>query len=56
VYSQHDGLSTQVSPGHAGGLRKDSSIHRDALVMRSPARLREFDRALAIALAMEDFT
>ena len=32
IYSQHDGLSTQVSVGPDEGLKKDSSVHCDELV------------------------
>ncbi len=32
VYSNHDGLSTQVAVGIAEGLKHDSSIHCDELV------------------------
>jgi mRNA interferase MazF len=32
VYFQHDGLSTQVRVGIEEGLKKESSIHCDALV------------------------
>jgi len=32
VYSQHDGLSTQVTVGAGDGLKKESSIHCDDLV------------------------
>jgi mRNA interferase MazF len=65
VYSQHDGLSTQVPVGVAEGLKKESSIHCDDLVslpksaltnyvgsMRSSG-LASLDRALAIALGLD---
>ncbi len=65
VYSQHDGLSTQVRVGVQEGLKKESSIHCDGLVslsksvlthyvgsLRGP-RLRELDQALAVALGLE---
>jgi mRNA interferase MazF len=64
VYSQHDGLSTQVAVGLDEGLKKDSSIHCDELASLSksllthyvgalgPAALREFDAALAVALGL----
>lgn len=64
VYSQHDGLSTQVGVGIAEGLKKDSSIHCDELVSLSKgalthyvgslsvAKLREFEQALAVALGL----
>lgn len=65
VYSRCDGLSTQVAIGPEEGLRHPSSIHCDALVSvqksaltdfvgsLSPARLRQLDEALRIALAVE---
>lgn len=65
VYSQHDGLSTQVSVGIEEGLKKDSSIHCDALVSLpkslltryigslAASKLKDFDNALAIALGLE---
>ena len=65
VYSQHDGLSTQVRVGPDEGLKKDSSIHCDALVSLPKsvlthyvgclggARLRELDSALAVSLGLE---
>jgi mRNA interferase MazF len=64
VYSQHDGLSTQVNVGPDEGLKKDSSIHCDDLVSLPKSllthyvgsmkgnRLMELDRALAIALGL----
>jgi mRNA interferase MazF len=68
IYSQYDGLSTQVRLGIEDGLKKESSIHCDELVSLPKsalthyvgfvhgAKLRELDRALAVALALEDFT
>jgi len=65
VYSQHDGLSTQVPVGPAEGLKKDSSIHCDELVSLPktllthyvgflPAlRVSELNSALAIALGLD---
>jgi mRNA interferase MazF len=65
VYSQHDGLSTQVSVGPDEGLKNDSSIHCDELVsLPKPVltrfvgslkrtRLKELDSALAIAVGLE---
>lgn len=65
VYSQHDGLSTQVAVGVAEGLKKDSSIHCDELVSMPKAllthyvgtlpraRMQEFDAALRLALALD---
>ena len=63
VFSQREGLSTQVEIGVADGLKRESSIHCDALMSLpktaltdyfgslSATRLSELDRALAIALA-----
>src|SRR5262249_1160398 len=65
VYSQHDGLSTQVAVGVAEGLKKDSSIHCDELVSLpkslltdyvgtlAAARVAEFDAALRVALGLD---
>lgn len=67
VYSQHDGLSTQVRVGIAEGLKKESSIHCDELVSLPKSVLthyvgsltgfqeRELDRALTIAIGVEEF-
>jgi mRNA interferase MazF len=64
IYSVRHGLSTQVSVGLDEGLKHDSAIHCDELVsipksvltdyvgMLSPARLRDLNRALAIALEL----
>ena len=64
VYSQHDGLSTQVRVGVEEGRKKESSIHCDELVSLpkpglthyagslGPAEQKEFDRALANALEL----
>ena len=65
VYSQHDGLSTQVQVGIADGLKKESSIHCDDLVslpkpvltnyvgfLKSTA-LNRLDSALAVALGLD---
>lgn len=66
IYSQHDGLSTQVAVGVAEGLRHESSIHCDALMslpksllidyagQLSPAKLTELRGALLAALALAD--
>ena len=64
VYSVRHGLSTQVLVGPEEGLKHDSAIHCDELVsipksaltdfvgtLSSP-RLRDLDRALAIALEL----
>lgn len=65
VYSQHDGLSTQVAVGIEDGLKKASSIHCDELVSlpktllthyvgsMKPASMRELNRALVVALSLE---
>ena len=68
VYSQHDGLSTQVPVGIHEGLKQDSSIHCDELVSLAKAsltnyvgslsatRLKELEIALLAALGLEEFT
>jgi mRNA interferase MazF len=66
VYSQHDGVSTQVLIGASEGLKHESSIYCDELVslpkfmlshyvgsLRA-ARLLELDKALAVAVGSED--
>jgi mRNA interferase MazF len=65
VYSQHDGLSTQVLVGPDEGLKRDSSVHCDDLVSLSksmlthyvgslgPTSMKEFDAALTVALGLE---
>lgn len=65
VYSQHDGLSTQVAVGIDDGLKKASSIHCDELVSLpktmlthyvgslKPASLRQLNQALVVALSLE---
>ena len=62
IYSQHDGLFTQVAIGVDEGLQHDSSIHCDEIVSLPkssltdyigtlpPARIRDLDTALRIAL------
>lgn len=64
VYTRRDGLATQVALGPEDGLKDDSSIHCDALVSvpkalltdyvssLHPARMRAFDQALQVALAL----
>jgi len=64
VYSQHDGLSTQVCVGLEQGLKKESSIHCDELVSLprvllthyvgwlGPARLGTLEGALSVALGL----
>jgi mRNA interferase MazF len=66
VYSQHDGLSTQVLVGIEEGLKHDSSIHCDDLVSLpksglthylgrlDPRKTDEVNRALRIALELEE--
>lgn len=66
IYTEHDGLSTQVVVGIAEGLRYDSSIHCDALMslpkslltnyagQLSSAKLVELRDALMAALALTD--
>jgi mRNA interferase MazF len=68
VYSQHDGLSTQVSVGPEEGLKKDSSVHCDELISLPKSFLthyigslkstkqQELDSALAIAVGLEDIS
>jgi len=65
VYSQHDGLSTQLGVGPNEGLKKDCSVHCDELMSipkpllthyigsLSQNRLRELDAALAIAVGID---
>ena len=66
IYSVHDGLSTQVAVGAEQGLKHASSVHCDELVSLPksvltdfvgtlpPAKVRELDRALRIALEIPD--
>jgi mRNA interferase MazF len=65
VYSQHDGLSTQVQVGMAEGLKKESSIHCDDLVSLPKSALTNYvgslkantlprlDMALSVALGLD---
>jgi mRNA interferase MazF len=65
VYSQYDGLSTQVAIGFEEGLKKHSSIHCDDLMSipksmlthylgsLGPLAMCKFDAALTVALALE---
>lgn len=65
VYSQHDGISTQVQVGVEDGLKKESSIHCDELVSLpkamlthyvgslGPAKMELLDKALAIAVGVD---
>ena len=62
IFSQHDGLSTQVSVGIEEGLKHESSIHCDALMSipkssltqfigtLSAAKMEELHQALCVAL------
>jgi mRNA interferase MazF len=62
IYSQHDGLASQVLVGIDEGLTHDSSIHCDELVslpkprltsfvgMLSPRKINELNQALRVAL------
>jgi mRNA interferase MazF len=68
IYSQHDGLSTQVRLSIEEGLKKESSIHCDELVSLpksalthyvgslSSTQIRELDHALGVALALDNFS
>jgi len=65
IYSSFDGLSTQVPLGINDGLKHDSSIHCDELVSipksslthfigtLRPAKIEDFNRALAIAIGLD---
>ena len=62
VYTQHDGLASQVSIGIEEGLKNESSVHCDELVSLpksaltnfvgtlSPKKLEALNQALAVAL------
>jgi mRNA interferase MazF len=62
VYTQHDGLASQLSIGIEEGMKHESSIHCDELVSLpksaltnfvgtlSPKKLQGLNQALAIAL------
>ena len=64
IYSEHDGLSTQIAVGVEEGLKHDSSIHCDALMSipksslahyigaLSPDKLDLFNKALCAALEL----
>ena len=66
IYTDYDGLSTQVPIGADEGLKHDSSIHCDEIVSLPktvlthfvgtlpPAKLRGLDQALRIALDIRD--
>lgn len=65
VYSQHDGLATQLNVGLDEGLKKGSSVHCDKLASLAKSalshyvgtlgahRATELDQALAVALGLE---
>lgn len=65
VYSQHDGLATQLLVGVIEGLKKDSSVHCDELVSLPKSalshylgslgghRVTELDWALSVAIGLE---
>lgn len=64
VYTRRDALATQVDLDADEGLKRESSVHCDALVSLpksmltdyvaslSPARVRALDQALRVALAL----
>jgi mRNA interferase MazF len=66
VYSVYDGLASQVPVGPEEGLKKDCSLHCDALVSLPKSRLTHYvgalsasklpllDQALKVALSLED--
>lgn len=66
VFTDYSGLPTQVPIGPEVGLKHHSSVHCDAVtsIPRSsltnyvgslpPAKMREVDRALAVALGLDD--
>lgn len=66
IFAGYDGLATQVAVGAADGLPSAGGIHCEALVSLPKAalsrlvvclgraKLREVDRALAVALALSD--
>ncbi len=65
VYTRRDGLASQADIGFAEGLKRDSSIHCDALLSIPKATLTDFvgslassslsalDEALRVALAVD---
>jgi mRNA interferase MazF len=65
IYSNHDGIASQVLIGSESGLRGPSSIHCDNVVSVARAALTDFigalppervvalDRALAVALGID---
>lgn len=66
VFSSRDGLRTQVDVGPEHGLRQPSALHCDNVVsvrrelLRNyvgslpPSKMREVNRALAVALDLDD--
>ncbi|MBE2201233.1 MAG: type II toxin-antitoxin system PemK/MazF family toxin [Anaerolinea sp.] len=66
VYSNHDGLASQVLVGINEGLAHDSSVHCDELIslpksqltsfvgMLSPRKINELNQALKVALDIPD--
>lgn len=66
VYSSCEGLSSQVPLGIEDGLKQECAVHCDELVsllklnlrdyvgMLSPAMRRDLDRALRVALNLDD--
>ena len=66
MYSNHDGLSTQVAVGIAEGLKHDSSIHCDELISLpkslltnyigalTPSMIDMLNHALGVALDLPD--
>lgn len=66
IYSQHDGLATQVTVGVDEGLKHDSSVHCDELVRLpkmmltdyigklSRSKIRDLNHALLVALDLEN--
>lgn len=53
VYSNHQGLATQVAVNDAEGLKRPSSIHCDNLASVTKADLRHFVGSLGIAKTAE---
>ncbi len=49
IYSEHDGLSTQVAVGQDEGLKHGSSIHGDALMSLPKAMLTHYVGSLSAA-------
>lgn len=67
IYTQHDGLASQVLVGDDEGLKHDSSIHCDELVSLPktmltnfigtlpPQKLKALNQALRVALDLPDY-